>query len=84
MIVKNRKTGIEYMISPDDWEKIVEQKKSGIFVVVDKGETITKKQMPIEIEKILKTNTTKNEKPITENRDKADRKIGGRNIKPAL
>ena len=66
MIVRNRKTGIEYTITKTDWAKLTEQKLHRNYLVLDPNDsTLQKIQIPKVIEEYqhnmgeLKINTPK-------------------------
>lgn len=51
MIVRNRKTGIEYTITKTDWAKLTEQKLHRNYLVLDPNDsTLQKIQVPKVIE----------------------------------
>ena len=56
MIVKNRKTGKEYPITKVDWDKLIEQKLSRNYIVMDANDNPKQKiQIPKIIEEYQQT-----------------------------
>lgn len=43
MTVRNKKTGKEYRISKEDWNKIVANKQSNLFTIINKDDVPLKK-----------------------------------------
>ncbi len=43
MTVRNKKTGKEYQISKEEWNKIVANKQSNLFTIIDKDDVPLKK-----------------------------------------
>ena len=40
MLIKNKKTGIEYHVTADQWQLIVNDKKHLLFKVIDKSDSV--------------------------------------------
>lgn len=55
MIVRNRKTGREYEITENDWQKLVQSQSHRLFEIIKKGENVKAKlPIPKEIEEYQK------------------------------
>lgn len=46
MKVKNRKTGNEYILNKEDWDKLVSQNLSRLFTIIDESDDTKRIELP--------------------------------------
>lgn len=52
MIIRNKKTGLEYKLEPDEWEAMKKTGDSSRFVVISTGESVLKNTTPIPLKEV--------------------------------